>query len=345
MKRLLNRLTNAIQTRTTRKPTTRLALESLEDRQCLSVTIDTIDAGHTLRVLGDDVANTVTITQDDDHNKITVVVGSQTKTFTSSQITKVVIDLKGGNDNLTYRLGGGSDFQFGKVIQAQLGVGSDTAKFDFFNDGSGGSADIEANLSLEVNEAGVSGAEVVDVLLGKVEDVAVTVKTRLGFGNDTFTATLKDDLIDDANVKFDLVDVNDIVLLGIPFFRGGNDKYTIKADSNVDIDDNAVLDVVMKGASGADTLDFAYAGEIDGLLKVLLDGGAGADTLKANFAIESDSDGALDVKLLGNTGNDNLTLNVNNAAGNDLTILNAVADGGAGTDTCVSTPNVTKISC
>src|SRR5262249_16247231 len=150
-----------------------------------------------------------------------------TKTFTSSKITAVVADLKAGGDAFTYKLGGGSDLKFAKNIQAHLGAGDDAAHFDFLNSGSG-NATIKAKLPGNGDD-NFGGNEVVDIVLGKVADVAVFIKTRLEFGNDTFVGTLKGALDGHASVKFDLVDPASNGLL----FKGGNDHYKIDAFNDV----------------------------------------------------------------------------------------------------------------
>lgn len=332
---------------TATKPTARHArpsafrpsLEQLDERLCLSVTVGTIDGGHTLVITGDNAANAVTIIQNDNDNDLIVQAPGVNQTFDSNQITKVVINLLGGADTLTYKLGGGSDFEFAKNILFQGGAGNDVSSFDFNNDGSGGQAEVRASLSVTVNDAGVVDADTATVTLGKVDDVAVLVRTRLGFGNDLFNGTLAGDLSDDANVKFDLVDANDFL-----FLRGGIDKYTIKADNDVDIDNDAVLDINVVAGTGNDTIDLAFRGEVDGLLKVRLDGGAGIDTIKANITLDDGSDGTLDAILFGRAGNDALTFNLIDNSDNGFTILNARADGGLGVDSFSGTPNVIKVA-
>src|SRR5262249_36532168 len=154
---------------------------------------------------------------------------------------------------------------------------------------------------------------------------------------------LKGDLVDHAVAKFDLVDVNDFTVLGIPILRGGNDTYTVRADDTI-IDEFATLDVNVVGGSGTDVIDFSFAAGLDGLLKVRLDGGAGNDTVKAVIEIDDFSIGTLDAKLFGGKGNDTLTLKVFNDAGNNVHILNALADGGAGTDSFFTFGPVTAIN-
>lgn len=319
-----------------------LGLESLETRYCPSVTIATADSGHTLVITGDNAANTVTITQDDDDNEIKVqVAGGQTKFFNSNEITAVTVNLKGGDDKFTYKLGGGSDFLFDKIIFVQLGKGNDKATFDFATSG----AAIKDKLTVAVAEDG-GGDDTADITLGRVDGQDVFVRTRMEFGNDTVNVTLKDDLRTDSNVKLDLIDNNNLQLLFVvPIQLGGNDKYTIKADGgpsgDVDIADNAVLDIGVAAGDGQDLIDLKYEGELDGKLRVILNGNDGKDTVKAVFDLEDDSDGTLDVRVLGGKGADTLKLQIFN----DVSIIQAIADGGDGNDSAIVTGNVTKVSC
>lgn len=340
MTTFFSKLTNvfAVPARRLVRPTTfRPRIESLHERLCLSVSVSTIDSGHTLVITGDNLANNIQIIQNDDSNVLTVTAPGVNKTFDSDDITKVVINLQGGADTLTYTMGNGSDFENAKNIILQGGVGHDTATFDFH---SNGNTEIEAPLSVTVNDLGFFDADKVNITLGKVNDVDVLVKTRLGFGNDTFNGTLKGDLQDDADVKFDLVDVNNFLLV----FRGGNDSYKVTANDDVDIDEDASLDVAIFGAAGNDLLEFAFRGEVDGLLKVRLDGGAGFDTVKANITLDDGSDGTLDARLLGGANADALTFNLIDDSDSGFVIAAAIADGGSGIDTFSGTANVTKVN-
>jgi hypothetical protein len=145
------------------------------------------------------------------------VTGGPTQTFTSSAIKNVKINLLGGNDNLVYKLTGGSDFQFAKTIQAQMGAGNDTSALLFSTDGQGNLAEIRAALSVTVQDT--IGNDRAEIELGTVDDVPVNVQTRLAFGDDVATVRLFGDLEDDAAVKLDMVDINGI--FGLVQFRCG----------------------------------------------------------------------------------------------------------------------------
>src|SRR5262249_8904527 len=84
------------------RPRFRPQVETLEDRSCPSVSVNVL-FGNTLVVTGDSAANTVTI-PDAGNGSISAnidgVVGSGTA------IKNVIVNTKGGDDNVTYNLTG-----------------------------------------------------------------------------------------------------------------------------------------------------------------------------------------------------------------------------------------------
>jgi hypothetical protein len=98
------------------------------------------------------------------------------------------------------------------------------------------------------------------------------------------------------------------------------------------------------GGAGTDTLSATVAGEIDGYLAVALDGGFGNDTVSGNINVAAGSTGTVAAVVNGGFGNDNLTLTVTGDGLATLEALVAVMNGGPGTDTGVSTPNVRRVS-
>src|SRR5437879_4909278 len=157
------------------KPT----MEALESRWCPATSVSPLQNG-IVTVTGDDTSNTVAITQNDNLNKLVIrtegalsysaLLGRTVITsvweFPSDQVTDVVINLKGGNDQLTYQLGGGSDFTNGKRITADLGSGDDVATFNFADNGAGGLALVRA-LNLDI-QAG-AGKDQVDAFFGPLD--------------------------------------------------------------------------------------------------------------------------------------------------------------------------------
>jgi hypothetical protein len=261
-------------------------LETLEAKDCPSVTL----SGTTLIITGDNGINNVVVTQNDEANTITVVENNgSAKQFKSSAVSSIVVSLKDGADSFTFKLGGTWDFLRAKNISVDLGVGQDTATFDVAHDGSGGDAEIDANLSISVS--GKGGADKLTASLGRVENASVNLTADLGDGDDMGTVTLLDDFqAGKVTLKF-LASNSDTV-------DDGNDNIKVTAQA-IDLDAASTLDVDMAGGRGMDTLDFLYSGNLDGLLKLRSDGGKAQDTVKASIALHDDSDGSLDAIIRG----------------------------------------------
>jgi hypothetical protein len=104
------------------------------------------------------------------------------------------------------------------------------------------------------------------------------------------------------------------------------------------------VNLFLSGASGNDSVDVSADGEIDGLLNVRVNGGVGVDTLSADIDASAGSTGQVVGILAGSFGNDTLNMSVTGAGLGGLTSLTAIVNGGVGTDTAVTTANVTEIS-
>src|SRR5437899_9350407 len=96
--------------------------EALEHRCCPSANIVTL--GHTMFVIGDAAANTVTI-QDDGHGNVTASITSPTGTAsaTKSGINAILVDTRGGDDVINYALTGDVVQRMALAIYA--GTGND----------------------------------------------------------------------------------------------------------------------------------------------------------------------------------------------------------------------------
>lgn len=342
MKRLLSSLVRLAKTET-RKSSYRPALENLEDRWCPAATIGF--ANGVLTVTGDNNANNVQIVQNDDSNQLTVSADGATQVFDSDDVTKVAINLLGGDDQLTYKLGGGGDFEEAKDIQIDLGAGNDKATLDFANDGAGGLAEIDDNLN--INVLGQAGNDQLDAFFGKVDGVNLTLAGNLGFGDDKFFAELKGDLTGDAQAVINMQDVNDLVapLINRVLLAGGKDQFTVRASADVNIANDARLDVTLRTFDGNDNVQVQYQGELDGALKVQVATDDGADLAIALITLDQGSAGTVQAKVDGGGDNDIIALKIFDNSGN-AAILQALLDGGAGdNDACVRTGNVIDANC
>src|SRR5947208_71329 len=92
-----------------------LGLEALEDRTCMSCVVSTTNGGHTLNITGDGAVNDVAIEVNDVANTLSVTCDGQVSSYTSSAITKINVDLKGGNDTFWMGLAPGSYNAFTKT--------------------------------------------------------------------------------------------------------------------------------------------------------------------------------------------------------------------------------------
>src|SRR5262245_5322221 len=123
----------------------RPGVENLETRWCPSTTVG-ISNGNTLVVRGDDAANELGILQNDEANTLTVSADGQTRVFDSQQVTRIDVELRGGDDVFGWVLQG--DYFHAKEASVVLGAGADWAEVNF---GYRFVSRLYANLLLTVN--------------------------------------------------------------------------------------------------------------------------------------------------------------------------------------------------
>jgi len=333
-------------TATRRHSRVRPGLEALEDRWCpTSVHL----SGSTLEIDGNSQANRVSIWQNDALNLIRVQYDSngttQTASYSSSQVSRIEIELEGGNDRLTYELG--SNFTRAKEMEVDLGRGNDFASFNMgqvlmdtnglpvLTAGRTQGGIIQARLEIDV-EAG-SDRDVVLVDIGTINSASVTVEVDMDGGNDELYAGLWGDLLGTASASYDLDgnDSNDIVR-----FAGRRDMLNHEYD--VDIGVNATLTVEMDGGGGSDLVRANMINEVKGRLNLLIEGGSGNDRgtaadgnpmgASASVRLLAGSTGFLHARVKGNDGNDAMGFELINDSGGAAVILSALLDGGRGTD-------------
>jgi hypothetical protein len=129
-------------------------LESLEVREVPAIQI--LNTGHTLQIIGDAQANTISIL---DNGQGTISVSVGTEQFTLTGINNVKIDTRAGDDTVNYKLTG--PLEVTESIEAWLGKGSDTSSFNF---GHGIASD--GNLTLKVHDG--TGADQNTVKIGAI---------------------------------------------------------------------------------------------------------------------------------------------------------------------------------
>jgi hypothetical protein len=321
-----------------------LGVEVLENRTCMSCVVTTTDGGHTLVITGDGSANNVAIEVNDVANTLTVTCDGESSTYTSSSITKLMVDLKGGNDNLWMGLAPGSHNAFTKKAIITLGAGDDTATLDFWH---GIGEDVLLQGSLDIEVYGNSGADVLDADFGHKHGGSLKLYASLGAGEDQAFARMWGDITGGADVLFDL--------------RGGSDNDLLNtwntydnaesAYGAIDITHDSSFTINLKGGSGADQLFGTYAGELDGDLVIRMAGGDGNDTIKmaqsdnGGIHLADGSSGSVDAIFTGGTGNDYMAVTLNEDPNGNVDLLNALMDGGSGFDTwnwLDTTSNMTK---
>ncbi|HMP18215.1 MAG TPA: calcium-binding protein [Gemmatales bacterium] len=296
-------------------------LEALEDRHLLAVSTQLIN-GSTLRLLGDTAHEWVHIQQNDALNTLTVQAGiinpfvttkpPETWEFTSSSIKRIVVELRGGNDNLTYSVDGNT-YIHTKVVHIDMGAGNDSV----FIDMGGqlvvpfGSANSEAlmfeppwpepnPLSIEapvnITVVGGNGNDTIDAVFGHIRS-GLSFRAIGGAGNDSISTSIA------GNVAANRT--------AVIYQDGGtgNDSLDFHM-SDQGIGDLARVSLIQRGGLGNDTLNAHIQGLIQGTLLVNQFGGNGNDKIDTNILANWASRGTIRARALGDSGNDNLLMSI-----------------------------------
>lgn len=337
---LFNLFSPAPRSRVKNQP--RLQLETLEDRMTPSCVVFTSNAGTTLNIVGDNADNDVAIVQNDNLNTLSVMCDGVPHSFSSTGITKINVDLKGGNDDFWYGLANGTNFKFAKQVDLKLGADNDTATFDMWQ-GIGVPCTVGSNLNIAL-DAG-TGDDEVDADFGGKRGGILTFQANMNEGNDICRARMWGDLGAGAIVLFDLQG-------GI-----GNDTLStwntydnaVSSYGSIDIGAGCEFSISLKGGAGQDNLYLTYAGKVNGHLHIIVDGGADTDMLSACKAdgggiyVQPGSTGHVDAKFLGGAGDDEIKLEVlDNSGGSAL--VSALGDGGIGIDHLSRSLNVSSLN-
>lgn len=347
-------------------------IEKLEARDVPTVSYSLIDGGQTLKISGSKNWDTIDIVQNDDANtlEITTAVLSKvegagvsnlaSRSFTSSSIKKIVVDLGLGNDNFSYTLAEGTNLVHSKKLIVTGNAGDDSFRFDTANPGFAGGVEIpeftnkrdrylfylahpellnadggiaidpvpvhsriDAKLHVTIN--GNHGNDRVDFVLGEVAtSKTVHVLANLGDGDDTFTLT-NEHLIDERASVF--INVNG---------HHGDDFMDVTLHG--DVADRALVDVIFRGGNGHDVLNQGFFGAVDGRVNARTYGNNGNDELTFTASTSQESTGQFSVIQHGNAGDDTMTFQVSDVVFQLL--ADADVDGGSGTNTGVLTHDV-----
>lgn len=292
--------------------------DSLEDRWCPAVAFSLDSTGTILTLTGDAKPNTVVIKQNDVINDLEVFGDGVTKHYASSKIQKIIVNLKDGNDSLTYQLGGGSNFVNGKTVLADLGLGNDSATYNFADNGLGGLATVLGKLNVQTQMR--DGMDSVAIKLAQVTSTSAVFTSDLGAGDDKFQAMQLGDLTGKA-----------LVHIGVEGGKG-KDFMDWNAMQDVDVSQGSILDVKLNGGADDDITTAHYEGRLDGHLRFRADGGAGKDTDRIGMTIDEGSFGYYDAIAKGGDDNDVIHFDLANHAPATLHLVQALVDGGLGMD-------------
>jgi hypothetical protein len=320
---------------------THLGVEALEERWCPSTTVVFDNNTDTLTITGDAAANKVTLRQDDVANQLHVLHDGIDETFSSSAVSKVVVDLKAGNDSFTHTLQEGTNLSYPRTLQISTGAGADKVMFDYAgNINHWTIAKQDTEIALRTG----GGADTVKINVPTVEIAnLLRLQALLGAGDDVFEAIGYGDVGADGFLNLDIRGKagNDVLT-----YHGAYDA--LGAQFGLKVGDQAGLSVLFDGGAGLDKIKATYLGEVDGLCSFYLHGdlqkagGQDRDRVSARLTAQPDSVGSLYGYTLGGRGQDALKLIVET----DMPLAGVLsADGGNGVDTCISTANVTVANC
>src|SRR5262249_12593138 len=182
---------------------TRLTLQHFEPRDC--PTCPVLLAGQTVRVMGDNAANTITLTDEGGKPnpasalftlpQLTVTADGETTVFPRGVAQRVLVLALGGDDSVTYHPVEIDGPQGVRSVSVNLGSGDDTAEFAISRpleiDGNVGLATVPLNVDL----TGGPGDDVATVDVGSVTEAALSFRANLGAGDDTLAAAFAGPMI------------------------------------------------------------------------------------------------------------------------------------------------------
>jgi CubicO group peptidase (beta-lactamase class C family)/dienelactone hydrolase len=295
--------------------------EVLEVRQLLSsdsVVVSFERAAHTLTVFGSEVADHVSISQDDSLRTLTVVTSQADRPEISQQfpiqmIDRIMLRLGAGDDHFEYETVG--RVQTAKDISLNLGSGDDTAGIAWAEDRSMSVG------SLSLNITAGDGSDAVGARIGRVGGyVKTSVNVDLGSGNDGLAA----EALNPTGFRSAL-SVN---------VRGGNGNDQILFYGSEMLAGRSSTNVRLDGESGNDSIEFHNQGPINGGLSATIVGGADDDMLTSS-AVDGSGSGQYTSSIQGGSGGDTLVVDQRNTGRRSYSVTNS-ADGGAGDDTVIT---------
>lgn len=221
-------------------------------------------------------------------------------------------------------------------------------------------AEIEGNLRLDLN--GGVGDDLVKLDFGHNHfSGQVLIAAHGGAGNDQMAIKIQPCILPEGelHIRFDggagndqlamrfhspsemHAEIDGVVRLNV-HGGAGDDEIVLDMD-NLNIHGAMLVD--MRGGAGNDVMESFIIPCLlpAGRGQFLFDGGAGDDRIAARFELGEHCEGALDIRVLGGQGDDDLTLALFDAE--HLTFLATLVDGGRGHDVAHVTRNVRVANC
>jgi hypothetical protein len=250
-------------------------LEGLEDRCVPSCTV--VESNGVLTITGSQKADVIEI--EDDGTELTITCDGEPVEH-SGEATEVVLNLRAGNDTVTYTLTGELAALAARVIEVNLGNGHDTFEGTL-------EAGLAAGASLELTVLGQNGKDTLGVSADAPANIAADAEVAVvlsgGNGKDTVDAAFGGLLEGDFSLSA----------------SGGNGKDAIAADLTFDAGSTGGVDAEVLGGNGKDDLTFLVTDSsgddgdpgteddstLDDLIAVL-DGGHGKDSVEASDLVD-----------------------------------------------------------
>src|SRR5262249_10855666 len=218
-----------------------------------------------------------------------------------------------------------ADLKGGPVEEEEGAAGSDNDTVNLTVTGPialGATADLRAD--------GGAGNDTLTASYSGLLNGKLSVKARGGSGDDLVAGTVALATGSTGSVKADVKggpaeeEDNDTMM-------GGTDNDTVTLTVTGPIAAGARADLSADGAAGNDKVNVSYSGVLNGKLNFNASGGNGDDVVTGTVTLGAGSNGSLKGLVSGGNGNDNLTFNITGATAN--VAIDAVLDGGPGTDT------------
>ncbi len=328
------------------RPCFRPALEEFEGRFLPSVSVtpftDPASGAPGLRILGDARNNTVQVTDDSTTQTTTVVADGVTRSF-SQQFTVFDIELRGGNDELTFTPVGDFD---GRQLSLLVDLGNGNNQFAFNRS----EVQILDHSRITLDVEGGNGNDFLDVHFGPIADSTVNVAANLFGGADT---GLVRGVVTPSSISFGGGIRNSSVDVAVDLGTGDNDfRFNFGSDlGKLDTFGPSTMNVSITGSDRAgdrDNIVFFADGEANSgsTLNVNVRLQSGNDTFRGvfdanKFEIDDDDEanpftgGAAHFTVDGGAGNDLLTMgSINQEHTIELTgLFDINLQGGQGRDT------------